>query len=73
MASKKAKKRLKSPTGQKPVKEGRIHIRAANAEMVRDFHAYAARCNTNLSTLVVSYLSGLLKAEQGLTYDAEQI
>lgn len=67
------RKKTSSKRKVKPTKAGRIHIRAASDEVVQEFHAYAARCGTTLSALVVSFLTQSLQNERQLTYDVEQV
>lgn len=58
-------------------KGGRLHIRTASKERDAEYHAFAARCGTSLTTLVNSYLEQMLeneaKASKLLQQDAEQI
>lgn len=67
MAKKKKRKRKAAEPGRVG---GRIHIRAASAQQVESFHAYARRKGLTLSALVVSMLTNCLNAD---VPDAEQI
>lgn len=48
---------------KKEPKAARIHVRAPSFEEAAEYHAYAARCGTTLSKLVISYLQESLKVE----------
>lgn len=71
MSSRKSSKKASAHKG------GRLHIRTASKQRDAEYHAFAARCGTTITTLVTSYLDTLLAdelaASRCVIQDAEQL